>query len=302
MRIELLKANRRRTSGSSTRFRPRSTAKRGDGTERRAWSSILDIPCGPGAEKCGCQGTGARAPAGRRRRRRGHVNKAVSRSVSQREVLLRRSPLRSLLNLDQPLTFPCTWPGFTFTLPKGAIALEPADGLERMLRVGMLVIVCFEGAASTHEGAHAGGLIVLGGPGVLSLDGPDAEGVLPIQHVTEAVQVRWIGEPARDRRADRGRRAFPRRRRSRDRCVPRPGRNPLRRHVRSRHPSRVTSTRRPGVRPVSTRSDRPARGLSEGACAIRSPGGAGSCCAVSSGEEYLVRIMRLRRGIPPYRD
>lgn len=252
MLIEVLKTNRRRTSGSSTRFRPRSTAKRGEGTDRRAWSSILDIPWRPGAEKCGCQGTGARAPAGRRRRCRGHVNRPVSRSVSQGEALLRRSPLRSLLNLDQPLTFPCTWPGFTFTLPKGAIALEPADGLERMLRVGMLVIVCFEGAASTHEGAHAGGLIVLGGPAVLSLDGPDAEGVLPIQHVTEAVQVRWIGEPARDGRADRDRRAFPRRRRPRDRCVPCPGRTPFRRHVRSR--------------------------------------------------QYAVRITRLRRGIPPYRD
>lgn len=111
----------------------------------------------------------------------------------------------------------------------GAIALEPADGLERMLRVGMLVVVCFGGAASTYEGAPAGGLNVLGGPGVLSLDGPDAEGVLPIQHATEAVPVRWIGEPARDRRVDRDRRAFPRRRRSCDRCAPRPGRTPLRR-------------------------------------------------------------------------
>lgn len=127
---------------------------------------------------------------------------------------------------------------------KGAIALEPADGLERMLRVGMLVVVCFGGAASTHEDAHAGGLIVPGGHGGLSLDGPDAEGVLPIQHVTEAVQVRWINEPARDGRADRDRRAFPRRRRSRDRWVPGPRRTPLRHHVRSRHPSRVTSTRR----------------------------------------------------------
>ncbi len=261
MRIEVLKTNRRRTSGSSTRFRPRSIAKRGDGTDRRALSSILDIPWSPGAEKCGCQGTGARAPAGRRRRRRGPANRPVSRSVCQGEANLRRSPLRSLLNLDQPLTSPCTWPGFTFTLPKGAIALEPADGLERMLRVGMLVIVCFEGAASTHEGAHAGGLIVVGGPGVLSLDGPDAEGVLPIQHVTEAVQVRWISEPAREGRADRDRWAFPRRRRSGDRWVPRRRRTPLRHHVRSRHPSRVTSTRRArsatGVDQVRSHGQRP---------------------------------------------
>ncbi len=127
---------------------------------------------------------------------------------------------------------------------EGAIALEPAGGLERMLRVGMLVVVCFEGAASTHEDAHAGGLIVLGGHGVLSVDGPDAEGVLPVQHVTEAVPVRWIGESARDGRVDRDRRAFPRRRRSRDRRVSRPRRAPLRPHVRSRHPSRVTGARR----------------------------------------------------------
>lgn len=187
-------------------------------------------PGGPGAEKCGCPGAGARVPAGLRRSRRGRVNRPVSRPVRRGKALLRRSPMRSLLNLDQPLTFPCTWPGFTFTLPEGAIAWEPADGLEQMLRVGMLVIVGFGGAASTQESAHAGGLIVLGGPGVSSLDGPDAEGVLPIQHVTEAVPVRRIGEPVRDGRADRGRRVFPRRRRSRDRGVPRPGRTPLRRH------------------------------------------------------------------------
>lgn len=127
---------------------------------------------------------------------------------------------------------------------EGAIALEPADGLERMLRVGMLVVVCFGGAASTHGDTHAGGLIVLGGHGVLSIDGPDAEGVLPIQHVTEAVRVRWVGEPGRDRRVDRSRWAFPRGRRSCDRRVPRPRRAPLPTHVRSRHLSRVTGARR----------------------------------------------------------
>lgn len=75
-------------------------------------------PGGPGAEKCGCPGAGARVPTGGRRVRRGRVNRRVSRAVSRGKVLLRRSPLRSLLNLDQPLTFPCTWPGFTFTLPR----------------------------------------------------------------------------------------------------------------------------------------------------------------------------------------
>lgn len=81
--------------------------------------------------------------------------------------------------------------------------MEPADGLERMLRVGMLVVVCFGGAAPTRD-AHADGLIVPGGSGVPSLEGPDAEGVLPIQHVTEAVRVRWIDEPVRDGRAGPG--------------------------------------------------------------------------------------------------
>ncbi|MFE1365473.1 hypothetical protein ACFW84_14700 [Streptomyces anulatus] len=51
MCIGVLKTNPRRTSGSSTRFRPRWTAKRGDGTDRRALSSILDISWRPGAEK-----------------------------------------------------------------------------------------------------------------------------------------------------------------------------------------------------------------------------------------------------------
>lgn len=157
---------------------------------------------------------------------------------------------------------------------EGAIALEPAGGLERMLRVGMLVVVCFEGAASTHEDAHAGGLIVLGGHGVLSVDGPDAEGVLPVQHVTEAVPVRWIGESARDGRVDRDRRAFPGvgdrviggcRAPVEPRSVPTYGRA-------TRPASRARGG--PGVRPVPARCDHPAGGPSERACAIRSPGGA----------------------------
>lgn len=51
----------------------------------------------------------------------------------------------------------------------------------------MLVAVRFEGAASMREGADAGGLIALGGPGVSSL-GTDAEDVLPIRLVTYAVR------------------------------------------------------------------------------------------------------------------
>lgn len=157
-----------------------------------------------------------------------------------------------------------------FSLHLAWIHLYASDGSDRIgagrwpganVEVGMRVVVCFGGAASTHEDAHAGGLIVLGGDGVLSLDGPDAEGALPIQHVTEAVQVRWIDEPARDGRADRGRRAFPRCRRSRDRWVPRPRRTPLRHHVRSRLPSRATGTRRArsatGVDQVRSPGQRP---------------------------------------------